>query len=207
MPRRSVLIFGGACLAAAAAIAVTALLFVAARDAGPAAIPVSASGQPIVEGDFDLVDLDGRPVDESMLKGKWSLVFFGYTYCPDYCPTTLAMLNAVQQRMGPEGRDLQIVFVSVDPERDTPQALKDYLSSDGFPEGVVGLTGTPDQLAAAARSFGAFFEKKGEGDTALFDHSLYIYLMGPDGEARTLLSESLDPDQAVGLIRRTRARG
>ena len=95
---------------------------------------VVSTGQAQVGGPFQLVDQEGRPVDESLLEGKWSLVFFGFTYCPDFCPTTLAALEATKQRLGDKARDLQIVFISVDPERDTPQALKDYLSSDGFPE-------------------------------------------------------------------------
>lgn len=208
MPRRSILIFAAACLIAAAALAVAAVVAVSGRDGqGMTGPKVDASGQPLIEGDFDLVDFDGRPVDESILKGRWSVVFFGYTYCPDFCPTTLAMLRAVKAEMGPDGEALQVVFVSVDPERDTPQVLKDYLSTDGFPAGTLGLTGTPEQIRAAARSFGAYYAKKGEGETALFDHSLYIYLMGPDGEARTLFSESLSPEQAAGVIRRAQARG
>ncbi|MCQ3971501.1 SCO family protein, partial [Klebsiella pneumoniae] len=106
-----------------------------------------------------LVNQDGRPVDQTMLNGKWSLVFFGFTYCPEFCPTTLAMLDATKRELGRDGEDLQIVFVSVDQERDTPAALKEYLASPGFPEGVIGLTGTPDQVAAVAKAYGAYYEK------------------------------------------------
>lgn len=201
MPRRPILIFGAACLAAAMALGLAVMVMVSGREDSAYGPRVTESGQPLIQADFDLIDTDGRPVDETLLNGGWSLVFFGFTYCPDYCPSTLAMLKAVQERLGPDMP--RIVFISVDHERDTPQALKDYLSSSGFPEGVIGLTGSAEQVRAAARNFGAYYEKKGEGETATYDHSLYIYLMGPDGGARKLFSESLSPDQAATLIRRT----
>lgn len=95
MPRRSILLFAGACIAIAAALAIVTVVVVSGR--GPAAGEVSSTGQPLVGGDFQLVNQDGAPVDQTMLNGKWSLVFFGFTYCPEFCPTTLAELGAVQQ--------------------------------------------------------------------------------------------------------------
>lgn len=205
MPRRPILIFGAACLVAALALAVAVMVMVSGREPTAMGPRVSDSGQPLLDPTFTLVDFDGRTVDESLLQGRWSVVFFGFTYCPDYCPTTLTMLRAVQERLGDDMP--QVVFVSVDHERDTPDALKDYLSSRGFVEGAIGLTGSAEQIRAAARAFGAYYEKRGEGETAAYDHSLYIYLIGPDGKARTLFSESLSPDQAADLIRRTMRRG
>lgn len=161
MPRRSILLFAGACIAIAAALAIVTVVVVGGRDRAASDGQVAASGQPLVGGDFTLVNQDGRTVDQTLLNGKWSLVFFGFTYCPDYCPTTLATLAAVEKELGDAAKDLQVVFISVDPARDTPQALKDYLSSDGFPPGVIGLTGTPDQVAAAAKAYRAFYEKVG----------------------------------------------
>ena len=146
-------------------------------------------------------------VDESILKDKWTLVFFGFTYCPDYCPTTLGVLNAVQERMGDKAKDLQIVFVSIDPERDTPQLLKDYLSSDGFPTGVIGLTGTPEQIAQAAKAYRAFYQKVGEGETYTMNHSLTVYLMGPDGQFRSAVAHDLGPDKTAKLIENAMERG
>ena len=102
-------------------------------------------------GPFRLVDQDGKSVDQSLLKGKWTAVFFGFTYCPDVCPTTLQTLGAAAQGLGADANKLQIVFISVDPGRDTPKALKAYLASPGFPKNVIGLTGTPDQVAAVAK--------------------------------------------------------
>jgi len=124
MPRRSILLFAGVCIAIAAALAVTTIVVVKQREGAIPPIETS-TGQPSVGGPFQLVNQDGQAVDQTMLNGKWSLVFFGFTYCPDFCPTTLTALEATKQQMGDRAKDLQIVFVSVDPERDTPQALKD----------------------------------------------------------------------------------
>ena len=207
MPRRSILFFAGACVAIAAALIAVTLVLVN-RPAG-ALQPgeVVSTGQADVGGPFQLVDHNGRPVDESMLEGKWSLVFFGFTYCPDYCPTTLQALDATKQRLGDKASDLQIVFISVDPQRDTPQALKDYLSSDGFPEGVIGLTGAPEQVKAAADAYRAFYQKVGEGEDYTMNHSLTVYLMGPDGRFRTAVAEELGPETSAGVIERAMARG
>src|SRR5690606_4120261 len=206
MPRRSILLFAGACLAIAAALALIAVIVVN-RPAAPV-IPIeTATGQPAVGGPFQLVNQDGQPVDESILEGKWSLVFFGFTWCPDYCPTTLAALEATQRRLDDKADDVQIIFISVDPERDTPQMLKDYLSSDGFPDGVIGLTGSPEQIKAAADAYRAFYQKVGEGEGYTMNHSLTVYLMGPDGRFRAPLAHDLGPERAAEVIERNMARG
>ena len=209
MPRRPVLIFAGACAAIAAALIVVTVVLVSRPPAGgvPAVGEVVSTGQADVGGPFRLVDQEGRAVDESLLLGKWSLVFFGFTWCPDYCPTTLAALDATQERLGDKAKDLQIVFISVDPERDTPQALKDYLSSDGFPEGVIGLTGSPEQVRAAADAYRAYYQKVGEGEGYTMNHSLTVYLMGPDGGFRTAVAEELGPERSAAIIERAMARG
>jgi len=208
MPRRSILLFAGACIALAAVLAVGTIMVVNSRDAaGPASRLVGSTGQPDVGGPFQLVNQDGQAVDQTMLDGKWSLVFFGFTYCPDYCPTTLGMLEATKTALGDEADDVQIIFISIDPERDTPQALKDYLSSDGFPEGVIGLTGTPEQVRTAARAYRAVYQKVGEGEAYTMNHSLTIYLMGPDGELRSALGHDVGPENAARIIRQAMARG
>lgn len=152
MPRRPVILFAAACAVIALALSLITMVVVGGRQQAAQTTDV-ATGQPLVGGDFILTDQNGKTVDQTILNGKWTLVFFGFTYCPDYCPTTLGVLNAVQERMGDKAEDLQIVFISIDPERDTPQMLKDYLSSDGFPDGVIGLTGTPEQVAKAAKAY------------------------------------------------------
>lgn len=206
MPRRSVLLFAGACIVFAAVLALVTMVVVTGRE-GAGAGEAASTGQPLVGGEFHLVDQDGRPVDQTMLDGKWSLVFFGFTYCPEFCPTTLAELAAVQQRLGAQADDLQIVFISIDPQRDTPQALKDYLSSDGFPRGTIGLTGSPEQVAQAAKAYRAYYEKVGEGDGYTMNHSLTVYLMGPDGKFRTAVAYGLGPDKSTKIIQDAMARG
>ena len=207
MPRRSILLFAGACIAIAVALAIITVVVVSGRATTSDGAEVTSTGQPLVGGDFKLVNQDGQPVDQTMLNGKWSLVFFGFTYCPEFCPTTLAELAAVQQRLGDKADDLQIVFVSIDPERDTPQQLKDYLSSDGFPKGTIGLTGTPDQVAQAAKAYRAYYEKVGEGEGYTMNHSLTVYLMGPDGRFRSAVAYGLGPDKATKIIEDAMARG
>jgi protein SCO1/2 len=207
MPRRNILLFAGACFAIAIALATVTVIVVTGRERAEAVAEGTATGQPAVGGAFQLVDQDGRAVDQTLLNGKWSLVFFGFTYCPDFCPTTLQALEATRLQLGEAADDLRIVFVTVDPERDTPQALKDYLSSDGFPPGVIGLTGTPAQVAEAARVYRAYYEKVGEGDGYTMNHSLTIYLMGPDGRFRSALAHDLGPERSAQLIRRVMARG
>ena len=207
MPRRSIVLFAAACAAIAVALVVVTLIVVSRPAGGLQPGEVVSTGQAQVGGPFQLVDQEGRPVDESLLEGKWSLVFFGFTYCPDFCPTTLAALEATKQRLGDKARDLQIVFISVDPERDTPQALKDYLSSDGFPEGVIGLTGTPEQVRAAADAYRAYYQKVGEGEGYTMNHSMTVYMMGPDGTFRTAVAEELGPERSAAIIERAMARG
>jgi len=207
MPRRSILLFAGACIAIAVALAIITVVVVSGRSTTSNGAEITSTGQPLVGGDFQLVNQDGQPVDQTMLNGKWSLVFFGFTYCPEFCPTTLAEMAVVQQRLGDKAKDLQIVFISVDPQRDTPRALKDYLSSDGFPKGTIGLTGTPEQVATAAKAYRAFYEKVGEGEAYTMNHSLTVYLMGPDGKFRTAVAYGMGPDKTTKIIEDAIARG
>lgn len=214
MPRRPILILATACMLIAAGLAAWAFFSVSGPapggegQAGVSGGVATTSDSPQIGGPFQLVNQDGQTVDQGLLQGKWSLVFFGFTYCPDYCPATLGMLEAVRQQLGPQGQDIQIIFVSVDPARDTPEQLKNYLSSDGFPDGVIGLTGTPEQVAQAARSYRVLYSRQGDDpQTYMMQHSLTIYLMGPDGRFRAPLSHDLAPDRAAQVIRNAMNRG
>ncbi len=206
MPRRPVILFAAACAVIALALGLITMVVVGGRQQA-AQTTDSATGQPLVGGPFTLTNQVGQVVDEKILEGKWSLVFFGFTYCPDYCPTTLGVLNAVQERMGDKAKDLQIVFISIDPERDTPQMLKDYLSSDGFPDGVIGLTGTPEQVAQVAKEYRAFYQKVGEGEGYTMNHGLTVYLMGPDGKFRSAVAHDLGPSRTATLIENAMEKG
>lgn len=129
--------------------------------------------------DFTLTDENGQVFALSQLRGYWILLTYGYTSCPDICPTTLANLRQVKQALGPEADQVRVVFVSLDPERDTPDILRRYLSH--FGEGVKGLTGAPGEVAAAAKEYGVKYEKKESTSAAgyLVSHSAYVYLIDP----------------------------
>lgn len=165
----------------------------------------SSQGQAAIGGPFVMTDQTGARRDQTVLKGKWSAVFFGYTFCPDVCPTTLQTLARAQALMGPKAKDLQIVFVTVDPQRDTAQALRTYLSNPVFPKGVVGLTGTKEEVERIARAYRVYFARQGEGDDYLMDHSVVTYLMGPDGRFDSVIGPNQTPDQVAQQIRRRMA--
>jgi protein SCO1/2 len=158
------------------------------------------SGVPDVGGPFQLVNQDNRPVDQHVLDGKWTAVFFGYTFCPDVCPTTLTTLGRAQTLLGPKAKTLQVVFISVDPGRDTPAQLKAYLSSPAFPKGAIGLTGTPVQVDQAAKAYKVFYMKEGSGQSYTVDHTAAIYLMNPQGKFDRVLAESLTPNETATQI-------
>ena len=200
MPRRSILLFAGACIAVAAALAIITVVVVSGRSAPSNAMETTSTGQPLIGGDFQLVNQDGRTVDQTMLNGKWSLVFFGFTYCPDVCPTTMQVLGAAQQQLGPKADKFQVVFISVDPERDTPEQIKTYLSNEVFPKGTIGLTGTPEQVAAAAKAYRVYYKKNGEGSDYLIDHSTPAYLMNPKGQFDRVLPYGISPEETTRQI-------
>ncbi len=154
-----------------------------------------------IGGAFQLVDQDGKRVDESVLKGKWSAVFFGFTYCPDVCPGTLQALIGAADQLGPKAKDLRIVFISVDPERDTPANVKLWLEAQRPPAGTIGLTGTPQETAAAAKAYRVVHAKAGEGPDYLINHSTAIYLMDPKGRFVRVMAYGMTPEQMADQIK------
>ena len=177
------------------------------RGGSGASAPVRSSGEALVGGPFQLVDQNGKPADQNLLKGKWSAVFFGYTYCPDVCPTTLQALAQAETKLGDKARNLQVVFISVDPERDTPAQIKTYLSTPSFPQGTIGLTGTPAQVAATAKAYRVYYQKDGQGDGYSVAHSSIVYLMNPDGKFDRALTESQTPSEVATQIGDAMAQG
>ena len=140
-----------------------------------------AEGLSVIGGPFTLVDDNGAPVTEKTLAGKPYAMYFGYTYCPEVCPTTLFDLSRWIKELGPDANKLNYVFVTVDPERDTPKHLHAYLSS--FDSHIRGFTGTPEQIAQIAKEYRIHYEKIPTGDgTYSVDHSSIIYLMYADGQ-------------------------
>jgi protein SCO1/2 len=175
-----------------------------ARPSGPA-----TSGIPAIGGAFQLTDQNGRAVNQSMLAGKWSAVYFGYTYCPDECPTTLQMLGTVDRALAADrSRNFQVVFVTVDPERDTPSQLKLYLSNAVFPPGAIGLTGTAAQIAQVAGAYGVYYQKEGDGPNYAMNHSSAIYLMNPKGGFDSVIAADSTPaDTKAAILRAMNAGG
>jgi len=197
MPRRPILILAAIVLLIAAGLGGYVLL------AGPDHRP-SSSGVALVGGPFAMVDQDGRRVTEKDFLGKYMLVFFGYTYCPDVCPTELQVMTAALDQMGPEAARIQPVFVSIDPERDTPAVLKAYVGN--FGPRLIGLTGTAEEVAAIAKSYRVYYAKaanSGSGTDYLMDHSSIIYLMGPDGRFVTHMAYTTDATKLAAELKET----
>jgi protein SCO1 len=164
--------------------------------------PKGAAGTALVSaigGPFRLVDQDGKPVTDADLKGKWHLVFFGYTHCPDACPTALNEIALALDRLGPKKAQVGVMFITVDPERDTPEAIKSYLESFDAP--VTGLTGTPAEVAQAAKAYRVYYAKhpRADGDYEM-DHSAVIYVMDPQGRfTATFTPDTQAPDMAARM--------
>jgi protein SCO1/2 len=143
------------------------------------AITAQAQAVGSVGGSFELTDHNGKPFLSAGLAGQPYAIFFGFTHCPDVCPTTLLEMSNNLRSLGPDGDRLKVIFVTVDPERDTPAHLRDYLSS--FDPRIVALTGSELQIAAAAKGWNAFYNKIPEDNgTYTIAHSAYVYLMSRD---------------------------
>ncbi|HVC57347.1 MAG TPA: SCO family protein [Stellaceae bacterium] len=182
-------------LAAILVAAAGGLLVYALRDnpkGGPGSVLDGAIGGP-----FHLVDQNAKPFTDADLKGKWSLVFFGFTHCTDVCPTTLNELSLAFDKLSRKARaKVAIVFVSVDPARDTPAVLKTYLESFDAP--VVGLTGTAAEVKQVAKDYHVYYAKHPlPGGGYDMDHSSLIYVMDPQGRYRSILSLESTADQMV----------
>jgi protein SCO1/2 len=169
---------------------------------GAASLAACAPAAPTVSvgGPFTLIDQSGRTVDESILKGKWSAVYFGFTYCPDVCPTTLTTLAQAADRMGAKAKDFQVILVSVDPARDTPALLKTYLDNPAFPKRAIGLTGSAAQVDAAAKAYKIYYKKVGEGDAYTVDHSAMTFLMNPKGQFARIVANGTPPDEIARIV-------
>jgi len=160
-----------------------------------------------IGGPFQLVDQTGRSVDQRVLKGKWSAVFFGYSFCPDACPTTLFALRQAETLLGASAERFQTVFISVDPARDTPKQLAAFLATDAFPKRVIGLTGTPEQVETVAHAYHVYFQKAGEGSSYAVNHSTITYLMNPNGGFACVIPYNATPQQIAGQVRAAMANG
>ncbi len=145
---------------------------------------------------YELPNLQGQPVSERSFPGRVTAVFFGFLYCPDACPTHLTKMVELKKRLGKDADRLQVVFITVDPESDQPEALAAFLSS--FDPSFVGLRGTPDQVAATAKDFRVFFKKNGPSS---IDHTTFTYVYDPQGRLRLVVPQDLAIEKLESDVR------
>lgn len=201
---RQIMRFSGTLLAMTAALSLSACgPNTNEGEAGRAGATVISSGAAQIGGPFTLVDETGAVVTEAEFEGQPTLVYFGFSYCPDVCPTSLQKLGVAQERMGEAADEVQFVMVSVDPERDTPEQLAVYVTNNGFPDGLRGFTGTVEQIEAMKSAYKVYSQKVPLEDSAMdytVDHQDIIYLMGRDGTLAGYFGPRETPaDIAIGV--------
>lgn len=174
-------------------VGITAAAFITLR-------PQSTSiGVPAVGGPFTLVDQDGHTVTDKDFAGATHLVFFGFTHCPDVCPTTLQQISDVLAALGPKGKAMKMAFITVDPERDDPASLKAYLSS--FDPRITGLTGTPEQIAATVKAYRAYARKvPDKNGEYVMEHTALVYVMDAQNHFLGALDISRPADQTAAEL-------
>ncbi len=169
----------------------------------PPGTQVKSSGKALIGGPFSLVDHNGKKVSEKTYSGKFMLIYFGYTFCPDVCPTELQVMSNALDNLGEKAKRIQPIFISVDPERDTVAVMADYMTN--FYDSFVGLTGTAEDIKAAANNYRVYYAKaKGEASNEdyLMDHSSIIYLMNERGEFVKHFSFGVKPDELAAGIKK-----
>ena len=154
-----------------------------------------------ISGHFTLQTLDGREVTDAAYRGKWLLVYFGYTSCPDICPTTLLRVGQALQSLGPLAGKVQPIFITLDPVRDTRPRLTKYMAA--FDARLIGLRGDSEQIREAARQFHVYYRLRslGNGEYTV-DHSSFLYVVDPEGHFAKLLADSVPADQLADELRK-----
>ncbi len=181
-----------------------AYVFVGGGTPGTMALRESVStGKALVGGPFNLIDQTGKAVTEKDFKGRYLLVFFGYTFCPDICPSGLQVISAALDQLGQDADKITPVFISIDPARDTPEKMGAYVKS--FHPRLIGLTGSPADVAAVIKAYRVYAKKvpddRNRADYTM-DHSSVVYLMGPTGELVTFSAEISKPDVLAQQLRK-----
>jgi cytochrome oxidase Cu insertion factor (SCO1/SenC/PrrC family) len=160
----------------------------------------------VITGEFSLIDHHGKPVTDMDYRGSWPLIFFGYTHCPDVCPTALGVVALVMDELGPDADKVQPLFITVDPARDTPEIMSEFVAA--FHPRIIGLSGSAKQVKAAAQSHRAYYAKAPAvegmeevvGEYAM-DHSAYLYLMDPEGVYAHVFSPTDTAEEITAEIR------
>ncbi|PZU85685.1 MAG: SCO family protein [Chelatococcus sp.] len=165
----------------------------------PVADSMAVQGVPAIGGPFTLVDHTGKTVTDADYRGRPMAVFFGFTHCPEVCPTTLMQMASLTRQIGAAADRLQILLITVDPERDTPEQLALYLQS--FDPRVVGLTGSREQIDTALGAYKAYAKKIPTADGYTMDHSASVYLMKADGSFRTTIDYHEEEASALEKVR------
>jgi protein SCO1/2 len=170
---------------------------------------LGSTGTALVGGPFSLVDHTGRRVTDRDYRGRYMLVFFGFTHCPDICPSGLSVMATTLDKLGADADKVAPLFVTIDPERDTPAKLAEYVAS--FSPRIIGLSGSREDVSAVVKAYRVYAKKVasgGGGDPGAYtmDHSTIAYLMGPDGAYRTFFPDLSKPDQLAAEIRRQIAK-
>jgi len=186
---------------AAVGLAVYLILGLDKGPGGPGG-PSRVTGKALIGGPFELVDHNDKPRKDADFRGKYMLVFFGYTHCPDFCPTGLQAMTEALDALGKDAEKIQPIFITIDPTRDTAAVLKDYVPN--FHKRLIGLTGTEQQIAKAAKAYRVYYARAGKdrGEDYLMDHSTFTYFMGPDGRYLTHFSHGTDPKKVAERIRK-----
>lgn len=165
------------------------------------------SQQTEFRADFNLTSHTGERRRDEDLRGKWMLIFFGFTNCPDICPTTLSEIAGVMDELGAQAERIQPLFISIDPERDTPEAMADYVPQ--FNPDIIGLTGTPEEIEATSKTFKVYYEKikeEGAPDGYTMGHTSQVYLFDPKGLFVRLFAYGTPAEEVAGDLRKRFAR-
>lgn len=159
-----------------------------------------------IGGPFNLINQDGKQVSEKDYLGSPALIYFGYTFCPDVCPTSLTYIGSAMQELGTLdaklAQEIKPILISIDPKRDTKEKLKEYVTTPSFPKNLIGLTGSEEATKAAAKAYKVAFKANNETDKENYtvDHSSIIYLIGRNGKLKTFFSDSQDPKKMAQCI-------
>jgi protein SCO1/2 len=195
VPSRFQLIFAMLALVTALAIAGATFYAMGGKSGG------FSTGKALVGGPFVLTDQNGRKVTDKDFLGNYMLVFFGYTYCPDVCPTELQVMSAALESMGSKADRIQPIFITIDPARDTPEVMKQYVGN--FHPRLTGLTGSAEEVAAVAKAYRVYYgrvEGKSGSTDYLMDHSSIVYLMDPTGTFLKHFSYTTDAAELAKAI-------
>jgi protein SCO1 len=197
----AILVIGGALLIGGIALRMYYDRSAAAPDPSLVGVTVAAEAG----GPWSLIDQHKKRLSDRDFAGKFLLVYFGYTYCPDVCPVELAAMAAAIDELGAQGEKVTPAFITIDPDRDTPEKLGQYVAS--FHPRMLGLTGTAEEIAAAAHSFKVYYRKSGEGEGYSMDHTGFVYFVGPDGLSRAIFRSGAKPEDMAKVMRAQLTRG